>query len=179
MYRFQWRLPLLATLLGGALALGACAPALDWREIRPSGAALVAMLPCKPSTFERQVQLAGTKVALGLQACTAGSATWAIAWADVGDPAIVGAALRELQASARANLGAQPGRSLPLAPPGATPNPATAREALTGRLPDGKSVEEQVAVFTRGTQVFQATVVAPRIDTDAADTFFASLRAGS
>lgn len=168
-----------AMSLAGALALGACAPALDWREIRPSGAGIVAMLPCKPSTFERQVQLAGRKVQLGLHACTAGSATWALAWADVGDPAVVTEALRELQSSARANVGAQPGRSLPLAPPGATPNPAMAREAITGRLPDGKAVEEQVGVFTRGTHVFQATVVAPRIDGEAADTFFAALRAGS
>ena len=35
---------------------------------------------------------------------------------------------------------------------------------------------EQVAVFARGTQVFQATVLGERMDAEAADTFFGSLR---
>lgn len=161
----------------GALAgLCACAPMLDWRDIRPVGSGVVTLLPCKPSVFERQVQLAGVRVALALQACTAGGATWAVAWADVGDPAIVTAALRELLSAARANVGATAGPSQPFAPPGTTPNVAAARASLAGRLPDGKGVEEQVAVFALGTRVFQATVVAPRIDAEAAQTFFDGLR---
>ena len=160
----------------GMAALVACAPTLDWREIRPAGSGIVGLLPCKPSTFERKVQLAARPVTLGLQACQAGQATWALAWADVGDPALVTDTLRELMASARVNLGAAPGTRLPLAPRGATPNPAAAREALLGRLPDGRDIEEQVAVFARGTSVFQATVVAPRIDAEAADMFFGALR---
>ncbi len=162
-----------------AIVLAACAPTLDWREVRPADAGVVALMPCRPSTFERQVRLAGREVALGLQACNAGGVTWALAWADMVDPALVSPALRELTASARANVGGAVARSQPFAPAGATPNPASLREAIAGKLPDGKAIEEQVAVFSVGTRVFQATVVAPRLDADHVDTFFGGLRAGT
>ena len=47
---------------------------------------------------------------------------------------------------------------------------------LQGRLPDGRAVQMQLAVFARGTQVFQATVLGDAVPDDAAETFFASLR---
>jgi hypothetical protein len=47
---------------------------------------------------------------------------------------------------------------------------------MAGRLPDGKAVEEQVAVFSRGTRVFQATLVGPSLPPEVAETFFGGLR---
>ncbi len=156
--------------------LAACSPGLDWREIRPEGSGLVVMLPCKPSSYARSVQLAGQPASLSLLACSADDLTWALAHADLGDPARVAAALSELQAAAVANLDATAPKRLPLAVPGATPNPASARVEITGRRPDGAPVQEQVAVFTHGTRVFQATVLGPRLPVDAVDTFFGGLR---
>lgn len=165
--------------LGLALLLAGCTPALDWRETRLAGSGLTGMFPCQPKPFTREVRLAGQAVALTLAACRADGRTWALAWADLGDPGRVAAALDELRASAAANIGAAGGpvRALPLAVPGATPNPASRREELRGRLPDGEPVIEQVAVFTRGTRVFQLTALGPSLPPEAADTFFASWRA--
>lgn len=154
----------------------ACAPALDWREVRPADSGLVALFPCKPNALTRNVALAGHTVRLTLHACSAGGQTWALAFADVGDPARVGRSLEELRRSAADNLGAAAGAGLPLNVPGATPNPASAREQLAGRLPDGRSVVEQLAVFARGTVVFQATVLGATVPAEAADAFFAGLR---
>ena len=50
------------------------------------------------------------------------------------------------------------------------------RVQLTGRLPDGTAVKAQVAVFAKGTRVFQATVIGTQWPADAPDTFFSSLR---
>lgn len=157
-------------------ALAACAPALDWREVRPDGSGLQAMLPCRPNTQARTVSLAGRSVKLTLVACSAGDQTWAIAFADVGDPATVAAALDELRMSAARNLGAEPPTPQPIAVPGATPNAGSVRIAFDGRLPDGSAVREQAAVFARGTRVFQATAVGAKLGADAVDTFFGSLR---
>lgn len=159
-----------------AAALGACAPALDWRELRPEGSGLQLMLPCRPTTQARSVSLAGRSVKLSLLACSAGEQTWALAFADVGDPAVVAAALDELRTSAARNLGAEVQAARPLDVPGATPNPGSQRFAVDGRLPDGSAVQEQAAVFARGTLVFQATAVGARLGGDAVDTFFGSLR---
>lgn len=169
------RRQLLASIaLVGALA--ACAPALDWREVRPQGAGLVALFPCKPSALTRSVALAGQTVRLALHACSAGGQTWALAFADVGDPARVRASLEELRRSAAANLAATATTPLPLTVSGTTPNPASGREQLIGRLPDGQAVVEQVALFVRGTVVFQATVLGPSVPAEAADSFFSALR---
>jgi hypothetical protein len=163
-------------LAGLAGLLGACAPALDWRDVRPEGAQVQLQMPCKPNRQSRDVNLGGGRVNLALHACAAGQLTWGLAAADMVDPVLVGPALAELAASAAGNLAAQGAPLQPLAIAGATPNAASGLQRLSGRLPDGKPAQMQVAVFARGTWVYQASVLGEKIDEAAAQTFFASLR---
>jgi hypothetical protein len=169
----------LALVLPAALGAGGCSPALDWREARTAGSGFVALFPCKPRTLTRTVPLAGAPVALSMHACSAGGVTWALAHADLGDPARVGPALSELRGSAAANIGAGAARELPLPIKGLTPNPASVRLRLEGRLPDGRAVVEQIALFSRGTVVLQATALGETLPDEAAETFFAALRAAT
>jgi len=160
-----------------ALLLG-CTPALDWRELRPADSGLTVLFPCKPTSQARQVSLGPDVVRLELHACTAAGITWAVAFADMQHPARVGPALAELRMAAASNLSAAPAQSLPLKIEGATPNPESQRVQFQGRMPDGRAVTEQVAVFAKGTRVFQAVALGEKIDTEAADSFFGSLRLG-
>lgn len=162
----RWALPCLA----------ACAPALDWREVRLADGGLRVLLPCKPVGHERRVRLGPQKAPMELHACTAAGATWAVAFADLDDPVRVGPALSELHDAAAANLSVSQLQSLGLRVEGATPNPASRRVQWHGRLPDGRAVSGQSAVFAKGTRVFQASVVAEQPDAEAMDNFFASLR---
>jgi hypothetical protein len=161
-----------------ALVLCACAPALDWRDVRPADSGLSLQFPCRPTAQQRRVALAGVPVRLALHACSVGGQTWGLGWADVADPAQVAPALQALRASAAANIGARDGQVLPLRVPGATPSDAAARLRLAGRLPDGAAVQMELAVFAIGTHVFQASVVGTALGDEAAENFFASLRAG-
>lgn len=160
--------------LAGALA--ACAPALDWREVRTPGAAVVALMPCKPAAQQRQLGLAGVPVVMSLQACSAGGLTWALVSADLTDPARVGAALDELLAASARNMSAVVPGGSDFAPTGSTPNARSRRVRLVGTLPDGSRAQLESAVFTHGTWVFHATVLGEKGDAEAADSFFASLR---
>lgn len=162
-----------------ALLLAACAPALDWRDVRAADGVVRAQLPCKPSTHTRKVTLAGQAVSLTLSACSAGGQTWALAWADMTDPALVGPALRELRVAAAANIGAPSSSVLKLDVPGATPHADSTRLQLDGKRADGQPVREQIALFARGTLVVQATALGAALPEDAVDTFFSSLRAGT
>lgn len=162
----RWALPCLA----------ACAPALDWRQVRLADSGLSVLFPCKPVGQARRVRLGPQPVRLELHACSAADATWAVAFAEVDDPARVGPALSELRDAAAANLAASKLQRRELRIEGATPNPASQRVQWQGRLPDGRAVSGQSAVFARGTRVFQATVVAEAADAEAMDNFFASLR---
>ena len=159
-------------------SLAGCSPALDWREVRVEDREAVLLLPCKPAAHARQVRLGEGPVKLTLQACQAAGMTWGVASADVGDPGRVAAALEALRASSAGNLGSQPGASLPLQVAGATPQPGSGRAAYVGRRPDGQPLQAQVAVFSRGTVVYQATVLGERLSAEAAETFFGSLKLG-
>ena len=166
-------------MVGSAVFVSACAPALDWREVRVGAADSVALFPCKAASHARLISLAGQQVKLTLHACQAGEATWGLAWADVGDPALVGAALQGLQEGARMNLGQARAQARPLTVRGQTPHPAAGLWSLEGRYPDGKPAVGQVAVFSRGTVVFQATALGVSASAEAAETFFGALRFGS
>lgn len=155
----------LRILAAPALALVvACAPTLDWRQLRPPGWSLSAALPCRPDTAERSVPLAGAPVSLGLWSCRADEHLFAIASADVGDPARVGPALRALADAARANIAAQVESDQPAQVRGMTPHPLARLQRLAGHRPDGQALREQVLVFAFGTRVYQATVLGPQAD---------------
>lgn len=162
--------PLLAVLAGPG-----CSPALDWRELRPDGSAAVVLLPCKPASHARRLPLAGAPVEWTIYACSAGGVTWGFGFGDLGDPARVGPALAELEAAALDNIGATASRRQPLAVRGATPHPASMLVAAEGRLRDGQAVQERVAVFTKGTRVYQATAVGAALPPEALETFLDGL----
>jgi hypothetical protein len=160
-----------------ACALAACAPTLDWRTVRPEGSGLEALFPCKPAGHARRLALAGEAVEMTLYACATGGATYAVGFADVGQPQWVGPALAELSAAAARNIGAAGLPAIaPLRVEGMTPHPQAGRLSLAGQLADGQRVEERVAVFARGTRVFQATMVGAKLDAEAVETFFGALR---
>lgn len=160
----------------GLLAVAACTAALDWRDVRPEGQELVAMFPCKPASHARQLALAGMSARTTLYACSTAGATWAISFADVEVPARVAPALVALRQAAAGNVGVVAGPPRELRVAGATPQPEAGRSAWDGRYPDGRAVRMQSAVFARGTRVYQATVLGERLDAEAVETFFASLR---
>lgn len=170
-------------VLGGRAAapmalvlLCACSPTLDWREVRPEGSGVVALFPCKPSTDARMVKLAGASVRMQLTACSAGDATWALADMDVVDPSRVTASLAALRAASVANLGA-PAQVVGLMRlDGMTPNPQSERVRIQGKQPGGEPITLQSGFFTKGTRVFQATVVGTRPDAEAIANFFDNLK---
>lgn len=169
-------LPWLVLTWPGLMGLAGCAPALDWRELRLADTGLSVQFPCKPDSQTRRVPLGPSTLSLELHACTTDAATWAVAFADVGDPARVGPALIELRDALVANLAAPDTQRLELRLDGATPHPASQRVQLSGRLPNDQPVSAQLAVFSKGTRVFRASVVSRRGDAEAMDHFFASLR---
>ncbi|MEY4561106.1 MAG: hypothetical protein RLZZ618_383 [Pseudomonadota bacterium] len=158
------------------LALAACSPTLNWRQVRPEGSGLVALFPCKPTAETRQVTLEGTPVALSMQMCQAGGLTWAVASAELADPASVGPVLAALLAGQRSNLRASDPVARAFSVRGMTPRPESQRVGLSGSFPDGRPVRQEMALFSRGARIFQAMVMGERIDAAAADNFFNNLQ---
>jgi len=160
------------------LALAACTPSLDWREVRPAGGGVLALFPCRPSQDERTVPLAGVPAKVALQSCQAAGATFALSVTDVQDPTRVAATIDALRTAAGGNLGGAPVVGAAAAVAGMTPNPLAQRVRVDGRFPDGTAVREELLFFVKGTVVYQATVLGARVDPSAVDTFFDGLKLG-
>ena len=161
----------LATLL-----LAGCTPALDWREVRPAGAGLALTMPCRPDAAERALPLAGSVVAWQVYACSADGLLYALAWADVAEPARVGPALLALAQTAQTNLRGRVDGDVAAQVPGMTPQPAARRWRIVGSMPNGQAAVQDMAVFAHGTRVFQATLLGSRPAPEQGQAFFDSLR---
>ncbi len=166
---------MLCATVTGAL-MSACSPALDWRDVQPEGSGWAALFPCQPKRQSRDAALAGAATPMTLHSCSADGLNFAISHADLGEPSRVSPALRQMAAALASNLQAGEVRSAAWELGGMTPNPDARRLWLAGSLPDGTAMQEQAALFVRGTRVYQAAVLGTRVDEAAAGAFFDSLR---
>lgn len=170
----------LAVVLSVLLILSACNPTFNWRELRPEGTPLQALMPCKPETATRPVPLdGGAPTELHMHSCETGGLTFAVAWAELGDAARVPGALSGWR---RASLGAvrvDPARADDPATAWNAPVPgATAAQGLTaqGSNHAGQPVQVRAVHFARGTQVYQAAVYGPALSDEVTVAFFDGLK---
>ena len=159
-----------------ALSLAGCTPVLNWRETQPPESGAVVMFPCKPDRFARSVTLGPEQVQMFLSSCSADGVTYALAHAELDNPANITASLDALRSAAALNVGGQATVLSPMRVAGMTPHPLAERLAVQGRRADGGVLHEEMGVFTRGRRVYQATVIGNTLNAQASDTFFAGLR---
>lgn len=177
MYRILFGL---ATLL-----MVACSPALNWRSVSLPALGLAASLPCKPEHLEREIELAGHAAQVRMSGCTADGVTFALACADLVEPAQAGLALTHWRAAVLATLQAppapQPGapQDLPFVPAGALAIPQSVRTVAQGHPPGGGRVAMQAVWFARvqgpSVQACHAVVYSAESRPEVADAFFAGL----
>lgn len=170
------RLRRLALATTGVLALAACSPAHDWREVRPEGDTLVALFPCRPDRHARDVVLAGARTRMNLLVCEAAGNTFALGWVDAPDPARASAVLAALRQLAAEHIGATAPTVAPLRLAGATPDAQAADLRLAGRLPDGAAVQERAVFFAHGLRAYQASAIGRSLNDEAAQEFVAGLK---
>ncbi|WP_300650749.1 hypothetical protein [Hydrogenophaga sp.] len=174
--RAKRRIPSLAILC--LLALTACYPAFNWRELRLEGTPLQALLPCKAETAERTVPLGGASTLLHMHSCKAGGLTFALAWANAADAAAVPALLSDWQRASLAAIRVDPALSAdPAYRWNATVAGASLAQGITARGtdPQGQPVQARAVYFARGAQVFQAAVYGASSD-EVNTTFFDGLK---
>jgi hypothetical protein len=165
-----------ALALGGALA--GCSPTFNWREARPEGSGVALMFPCRPAHEERRVRIGTAVLPMQIDACSAGAVHFALAFVDAAEATEVTPLLEALRRQSLTNLEGTETASSAFAPPGATPNPQSARVAIIGARPDGRRVVADAAFFVKGLRLFQATVLGAEDSRgrEAADTFFGAIR---
>lgn len=194
---YQWHTPvrhptapLRRVFSFGVIALGAalagCSPTFNWRTVELSPGPWQAMLPCKPERAERPVPLtdAQSPTVLKVASCEAAGLTFALAHAELADPAQSPAALQRWQRATWAGLRQTPTEA-GQAPAGWTQWPVSAETGLVQAIawrgpgvgPQGEAVQAQLLWVAQGRWLLQAAVYSPgSAPAEAVDTFFAGLR---
>lgn len=142
-----------------SIALAACAPTFDWREVPVAGTDLVARFPCHPVHLARTVTVAGQPLAMTMTTCEEGGVTYGLSTAEVGDPVRVDAVLTAMASATWRGVGAPEPEEPAFEFPGVTPFRGNVRLRVQGRRPDGQAVEVASVLFARGTRVYQATAL--------------------
>lgn len=166
--------PVLSACLVGALS--ACAPTFNWRELPIGATALTAVFPCKPELVSRTLPLAQAQRAVEMRSCDAGGVTFAIAHADLPDPAQAPVVLADWRASTLAGLRADPA-SVRSDPPRGLPVLPQVQVLRAGRAAGDTPPVHLTGVWFAGRRdVFAAFVMGPVVPAEATEPFFAGLR---
>ena len=158
--------------------ISACTPALNWREVRfesADGSTLKAELPCKPDTATRQQQLNDIQIELSMMGCVANETTFTLSRMPLTNPLDAPKVLAAWQASAAANVKANPVPSMAATVAGAGAWPIASRVTLTGT-----TTQAQILWFAKqsstGITLYQAAVYGKQPNNEAITTFFESLQ---
>jgi hypothetical protein len=150
--------PTLLAACCAAFLLLACSPALDWRDARLGGQVQL-VIPCKPDRVERQLLLAGGQAQALMVVCDAEGVNWSATRYELGDPARVDAALRELRYKLAQNLGGDELRVDARLP--GTPSVNATRSQLSGKRPGGEAVRAEALFFGEASRAYQVVALLP------------------
>ena len=151
--------------------LAACSPKFDWREVRGSAAPFVVLLPAKPASHTRTVNLDGIEVSMTMTAADVDGVTFAVGTAEVPDEAKAQQALAAMKTALVRNIGGTVRKETASAP-GTVPATidievvGTESRVLFGRfIANGRRIYQVIAVGKES--------ALPR---EAADTFLTSFK---
>ena len=144
------------------LGLGAsgCSPELNWRDVRPKGSTVQALMPCKPESAQRDVALPGGNAVLNMLSCDAGGLTFAVSVLSRPPAMTPQDVIQAWRQASQNSLAAAPGQTrdwVPTAIFAAQADHFSGWQAQ-GRRHDGTPVQAHAVLFARGVEVFQAAV---------------------
>lgn len=137
--------------------LAACNPSLNWRQVQLGR--LETLLPCKPDTASRPVELAGQKLTMDMAGCEAGTALFAISRVKAGEGVQVAAAMAALRQATLANIAS------PVVQPLAGSGDAqTSFDVLVdGRRSDGTPLQARLKWILAGQEIYQMAAYADHL----------------
>lgn len=155
--------------------LVACAPELNWREVHGNDAHFTVLLPSKPATHARKIDLGGLKVEMSMTGAAVDELSFVVASAQVADASQRTAALAAMQQAMLRNIRAAQHTEKPVMLKGGAPATEIVAEGQAAR--DGRPLVMHARFAARGERVYQAVALGPRdkLSAEAAETFLGSL----
>lgn len=173
-----FRVPALA---GAActLLLAACSPQYDWREVRGTGAAFTIVLPGKPASHTRTINLDGLPVTMTMTGAEVDHVSFAVGTAELPEVAQVEKAIGAMKAALVRNIGGTLNQEKAVAASG-TPAIEIEASGPPAAHTGGRPRMLLARFLARDRRVYQLVVIGadkPGVR-EAADTFFTSFKPG-
>jgi hypothetical protein len=168
-------LTLVATVV---LALSACSPTYDWRNVRGADAPYVVLFPAKPTTYSRPVTIEGTQFEMTMTATEVDRVIFAVGTVLISDPAKVQATLHAMKTALVKNIDGTIKKEKSVVMP-ASPIPSVEIEAVGAPGTGNGRPRLLFARFAAKDQrVYQAVIIGREnaVPDEAIDTFFTSFK---
>lgn len=159
--------------LCGLMLLGACTPKLDWREVAGTAAPYTVLLPSKPSTYARSVNLGGIHAEMSMTAAEVDEVSYAVGSAELADATQAQAALAVMKDTLVANIGGVVRHEKSV-----VGNGSTQIELEAGPKPGGRPIALHARFIAAGRRVYQVIVIGPEksVRPEAVETFLTSFK---
>jgi hypothetical protein len=167
-----------ATCLAAILTLSACSPKFDWREVQGGDAPYTVLMPAKPSSFSRPVNLDGMEVTMTMTAAEAGDVTFAVGTAQLPDAAKAPAALAAMKTAMVRNINGKITQEK-ITGPAAAPTTIDIEAVGTPGPDTGGQPRVLFARFTsKDKRVYQAVVLGKEqaVTREVVESFFSSFK---
>jgi len=155
--------------------LSACTPTYDWRDVRGTAAPYSILLPSKPSTHAREINLGGIRTTMTMTAAEVEQVTFAVATAELPDATQAQAALKVMKDTMVKNIS-----GVVLEEKSKQEGPLTVINLVAGPPAgaQGNAKSLHARFVARERRVYQVMVVGPKqtMPMEAIDTFFGSFK---
>lgn len=159
-----------------AMALQACSPRYNWRESSDNGAHFVVLLPAKPSSVARVIDLDGPRVEMSMTAAEVDGVTFAVGTAELPDAAAAERALAAMRTALLNNIAGQP-QGAP-AWPGKTAGLDHSMDLEARGVARGRPLRLAARLASRDRRVYQILMIGEEksFTDENLETFFSSFK---
>jgi len=166
----------LVLALTAAAWLAACSPTDNWRESTDNGAHFVVLLPAKPASVSRRIDLDGVSADMVMTAAEVHGTVFAVGTAGLGDATQARAALDAMRRGLLANIAGKEDTDAAL--PGATVAFSGHRDLQATGTARGKPMRLVARLAARERRIFQIMILGPadEVTDERIETFFASFK---
>lgn len=165
-----------AGAVAAVLALQACSPALNWREVRLGAGPLLALFPCRPDQGGQSVALGERTVKMSMMGCEAGGAMFTLAQVERVSSDDDEVLVTLWQSGTLASMQGVQTSEAPFLLKKVRASPAPRQIRAAGKRADGSAVVLRAAWFVVGGAVYQAAVYADSDNDEVAQTYFEGIR---
>jgi hypothetical protein len=168
--------------LAAISAAAACTARYDWREVRGSEEPFVVLLPAKPASSARTVNLDGNQLMMRMTAAQVEGATFAVGSATLADANAAPAALAAMKRALVSNINGTIRSEASSAAAGANgSHTASIAVEASGTMGAGRELQPaylKARFVSRDRHIYQAVIVSKGqpVAPEVADTFFSSFK---